>query len=340
MADAALSALFDGAQVKPVKLMICVECGETCERTNNAQKYCPQCKKAVARERSRLANNKGVIGSIRKCEKCSTSFIASGSRQKFCVHCGDEVRLQNKRDSERRSRSESSEPVGINKICAMCNESFVKTGTFHRFCSVNCKTMAKRKGRAMIACVRCGCDFVRSAGGKHCAPCGIINLAEKRKIYLAENAPRYREHRLKWVENNPEKLKQSRKDRKENPEYKLKESQRIKALRKSDPSFVIASRIRASLGSAIREKKAGRHWETLVGYTLAELMSHLEKQFLPGMSWENRCDWHIDHILPVSSFVFEANDDREVRACWALYNLRPLWIEDNLSKNAKRTHLI
>jgi hypothetical protein len=95
-----------------------------------------------------------------------------------------------------------------------------------------------------------------------------------------------------------------------------------------------------SLGS----KKGGRSWQSLVGYTLERLRRHLERQFVRGMTWENRGHgpgkWHIDHILPVSSFKFETPDDADFKACWALSNLRPLWSTDNIRKSANRTHLL
>jgi hypothetical protein len=61
-------------------------------------------------------------------------------------------------------------------------------------------------------------------------------------------------------------------------------------------------------------------------------MAHLEKQFTNGMTWENRNEWHIDHIIPQSLWKYETYDDREFKQCWALCNLQPLWAEDNLSK--------
>jgi hypothetical protein len=79
----------------------------------------------------------------------------------------------------------------------------------------------------------------------------------------------------------------------------------------------------------------------LVGYTREILVAHLERQFISGMSWGNfGKKWHIDHILPVSSFTFASAHDPEVRACWSLGNLRPLRKLDNLSKHAKRLYLI
>jgi len=87
--------------------------------------------------------------------------------------------------------------------------------------------------------------------------------------------------------------------------------------------------------NALRANKAGRTWETLVGYTLQELKSHLEARFLPGMSWENYGAWHIDHIRPRASFTFTSPEDEGFKQCWALDNLQPLWAADNIRKGHK-----
>ena len=87
-------------------------------------------------------------------------------------------------------------------------------------------------------------------------------------------------------------------------------------------------------------KKKNRSWVSLVGYSLSELMTHLERQFLPGMTWDNFGDWHIDHIVPKSAFHFESADDDDFKACWGLGNLRPLWARDNITKSDKRLFLI
>lgn len=51
-------------------------------------------------------------------------------------------------------------------------------------------------------------------------------------------------------------------------------------------------------------------------------------------------EWHIDHIIPKSSFDYQTPDDDAFKAAWALTNLRPLWSSENLRKKAKRLHLI
>ncbi len=81
--------------------------------------------------------------------------------------------------------------------------------------------------------------------------------------------------------------------------------------------------------------KRGNTWEKLVGYTVEELMAHLESKFWPGMSWSNYGQWHIDHIIPDSVFHYTSYEDPEFKECWALSNLQPLWAHDNQSKHAK-----
>lgn len=84
-----------------------------------------------------------------------------------------------------------------------------------------------------------------------------------------------------------------------------------------------------------RSAKGGRRWQSLVGYTLEQLMRHIESQFLPGMTWENYGKWHIDHRIPISAFNFEKPEDIDFKRCWELRNLRPLWAIDNIKKWAK-----
>ncbi len=87
----------------------------------------------------------------------------------------------------------------------------------------------------------------------------------------------------------------------------------------------------------IATRKEGRCWETLVGYSLDELKTHLEKQFKDGtdMGQITGTGWHIDHIIPVSVFNFLTHDDIDFKRCWSLSNLQPLWAKENMSKHNK-----
>jgi len=80
---------------------------------------------------------------------------------------------------------------------------------------------------------------------------------------------------------------------------------------------------------SLKTIKGGRHWETLVAFTLEDLKRHLESQFKNGMAWENYgLHWEIDHKKPLSlcSSFEEA---------WQLQNLQPLLRAENRAKGNK-----
>ena len=76
--------------------------------------------------------------------------------------------------------------------------------------------------------------------------------------------------------------------------------------------------------------------EVLLGCSIAELRIHIERQFTKGMSWGNRAEWHLDHIVPLDT----ATTIDDVVALCHHTNLRPIWRLDNLRKGSKVTHLI
>ena len=68
-----------------------------------------------------------------------------------------------------------------------------------------------------------------------------------------------------------------------------------------------------------------------IGCSPKELKEHLEKQFKGGMNWDNRGEWHIDHIIPLSS----AKTKEELIKLNHYSNLQPLWAKENLCKGSK-----
>jgi hypothetical protein len=49
------------------------------------------------------------------------------------------------------------------------------------------------------------------------------------------------------------------------------------------------------------------------------------------MNWSNRKEWHIDHIIPLSS----AKTEEELLKLFHYTNLQPLWANDNIKKSNK-----
>lgn len=97
---------------------------------------------------------------------------------------------------------------------------------------------------------------------------------------------------------------------------------------------------RVAIRKALRGQKAGRRWETLVGYTLADLTKHLERQMPKGYSLADIGSGriHIDHIVP--KIGYDVTKPEELRAAWCLSNLRPLTAAENHRKGARREFLL
>ena len=158
--------------------------------------------------------------------------------------------------------------------------------------------------------------------------------------WLEQNADRKRETNRAWKAANPAKVKQQSRDWWAGNKERAREYAR---LRRSTPQGRIESSVRAGIIGSLR-RKGGRKGKSktfdALGYTVAQLIEHLERQFVRGMLWANYGQWHVDHIIPLASFNYQTTDDPEFRAAWALSNLRPLWKTDNLAKGAKRLTLL
>lgn len=104
-----------------------------------------------------------------------------------------------------------------------------------------------------------------------------------------------------------------------------------------DPDLRLRHIVSVGLRQSLNGTKGGTKWTEILGYSVADLRLHLERQFSGSMSWENFGSyWHVDHIRPVSMFVLP----RDLAECWALTNLRPLRWLANLQKGAVRQHLL
>jgi hypothetical protein len=119
---------------------------------------------------------------------------------------------------------------------------------------------------------------------------------------------------------------------------RLSKTEKYRARQKAwleQPQNMVAMRLRNRINTALTRgahTRAGRTNE-LLGCSYQEFARHLESQFEPGMSWENRHQWHIDHIRPCASF--DLTDPEQQRRCFHWSNMQPLWAEDNLRKHAK-----
>lgn len=198
----------------------------------------------------------------------------------------------------------------------------------------------------------------------------MITLSERNKKYYEENKERLLAKAKENYENNKARIRISQKEyqygRKEqisdyNKSYYDKNKETVKEYKnnwarnrsKNDPCFRLRRITSRAINRAISifgGSKAGKSVSDYLPYTIQELKEHLEKQFEPWMRWDNHgvfiknnyiendpatWTWHIDHIMPISSFYFKTIEDNDFQKCWALSNLRPFKSIDNIKKSNK-----
>jgi hypothetical protein len=180
----------------------------------------------------------------------------------------------------------------------------------------------------------------------------IDRITERQKEYNKVNKEKVKDRREQYralnadkIKNSVKKYQQSHADEinKYQIEYRVTHAEHISARKRKyiqkrmtkDVNFKIRRALRGRLCKAIRGGfKAGSAVRDL-GCTVDQLKQHLESKFQEGMTWDNwgTYGWHIDHIIPLSSFDLS---DREqlLKACHYT-NLQPLWAEENLKKSDK-----
>lgn len=167
-----------------------------------------------------------------------------------------------------------------------------------------------------VACSYCGKDIERSKYSKakthFCCNAHFrlwFRMDEKRKERVERRNKIWQEHR------NIHRLR-------------IEESERIRK-KKLVVKRDMYSAVHRSLGIAKARKTS--HTFQYIGCSPGFLRNHLESLFLPGMSWENRGEWHIDHIVPLSWWDLEHHREHLLIANhWT--NLQPLWSTDNIRK--------
>jgi len=83
--------------------------------------------------------------------------------------------------------------------------------------------------------------------------------------------------------------------------------------------------------SAFKKKGYSKTTQThkLLGVDFLIAFNHIEKQFIKGMTWDNRGKWELDHIIPLAS---AKSKDELIKLCH-YSNLQPMWKKDNRFKS-------
>ena len=163
------------------------------------------------------------------------------------------------------------------------------------------------------------------------------NARERRKLpeVKLKNKIYWEEYKKK----NAVKISERRKKYNENTKGKRKEYFRAYSREKSKNSvqFRLARNLRGGLHSALHHGYKSGSAVSDLGCSIAELKQKIERQFLPGMSWENYGNksgqWSVDHIIPMYALDLTIRNNLLVVCNYS--NLRPLWCLDNIERNSQ-----
>ncbi len=214
--------------------------------------------------------------------------------------------------------------------CAECNR--IRAGEFYLANLERCRAYKRAKHAADPEPKR------EAARKRRTEKAGAVKEAGRR--YYQENAEKIKARTRSWAAaNRAAKNAYNKKWNSENKESALAHQRAYEKKRlKSDPVYALRCRMQTAIRNSLIKggyTKRSRTQEYL-GCTYEQLKQHLERQFLKGMTWENRSLWHIDHIVPLAS----AETEDDMVALQKFTNLRPLWAKDNLEKSDHLTHLI
>ena len=121
------------------------------------------------------------------------------------------------------------------------------------------------------------------------------------------------------------------------PEQKAKVNKHYKHKYRTNMVFRMNERLSRQLRKClVKDRKMGSFYKIL-SYTAQDLKEHIESLFIDGMCWQRISEIHIDHKKPKTLFNLKNADGsiniEEIKKCWSLSNLQPLWAVDNIKKS-------
>jgi len=103
--------------------------------------------------------------------------------------------------------------------------------------------------------------------------------------------------------------------------------------------------VSSSILKMLKKQKSKKESSILkhLGYSIKDLISHIESQFDERMNWDNhgvynknKFTWQLDHIKCHSDYPYTSMNDENFKIVWALENLRPLESIVNITEGPKR----
>lgn len=209
--------------------------------------------------------------------------------------------------------------------CYKCEkESRIKIR--YRTCkNCNIKKEKNKFEKNHITCIKCS---ETTPEYKTCNKCKILKKIDEFNIRKSSFDGHRNECKICFNSSRTEPRKIYKQKNKE--ELRKKDIIYRKNRMNNDPLYRAKMDARNIIRKALNEGgyiKKSRTYEIL-GCSYIEFKNHLESNFTEGMNWNNRSEWQIDHIIPLSFAISE----EEILKLNHYTNLRPLWAIDNLLK--------
>ena len=325
---------------------VCPECGvskgfhdfyASSRSKDGRQRTCKACMAEYKRKRGEAKNpewhdaKRNLDLGLKTCLECASLLPVADFHRKGiglmarCKPCTSKIKKEARMKANPELADRKMLELRCEKRCASCLKVFPATT----------ECFYSDRGRLTSKCKACGKLAADDYRKKNPEAVKLTQRlwAEKKRDYL-------RQRNSDWASRNIARKKaymasyyKANKDR-----FIQGNTRRAKIRRVVDPVFLLSSRIRSSIGDALRKGGYGKRSKSqeILGCDWRFLAGHIERQFLKGMSWENRDQWHIDHIIPLAT----AKTEEDVIRLNHYTNLRPLWAKDNLRKGARTDFLI
>ena len=319
--------------------MICSQCNIEFIKSHGSQKYCSRkCSVIKGRAIYKIYRKEHKKNPIRICVQCNTKFTKVSSSSKLCSNeCrkifrdkyvkeymqSDKAREYRKKFEQlestkkwRREYRKAERNIKLNKAYPKTKKGTLITRKKAKANGLKLYFTGKPCERGHIA--------ERTYPNSECLKC----LPIMRKNYFASakgNALIMK--RIKKYETSEKGKVNRRKLYKKYYQEDMKDINK-RILFSLESNFKRYFKVKNAGGKRIRQV------ENLLGLDIEGFKSHLRKGFYADMTMENYgAYWHIDHIIPKSSF--DLNDVDQSAICWHYTNLEPLLATDNLHKQAK-----
>lgn len=159
-------------------------------------------------------------------------------------------------------------------------------------------------------------------------------IKEQKRIYYLNNKERLNFYNKIYREKNFKAISERKKIYYSKPENIINRNKKFNKYWKKryneNPEFKFNHDMRVLINNAIKRTQFKKKNKTveILGCSIKEFNKHIKDKFYLKMNWNNRSEWHIDHIIPLKA----AKTEFEVVALNHYTNLQPLWAKDNLTK--------